>query len=85
MFAAIRDPSRLVAGEQFRRRSPSGSLLEVDVGEHLPVGVADDEAGVGLLDGQGRREAVRARTLICGLTASDSAHDEWASNPDPQE
>ena len=54
-------------------------------GHRLPVGVADDEAGVGLLDGQGRREAVRARTLICGLTASDSAHDEWASNPDPQE
>jgi len=27
--------------------------------ERLPVGVADDEAGVGLLDGPGRREAAR--------------------------
>jgi hypothetical protein len=57
----------------------------VPMSSALASGVADDEAGVGLLDGQGRREAVWARTPICGLTASDSAHDEWASNPDPQE
>ena len=29
------------------------------LGEPLPVGVADDEAGLGLLDGPGRREAAR--------------------------
>jgi hypothetical protein len=37
-------------------------LLEIDVGERLPVGVADDEAppmqlGVGLVEGPRRREA----------------------------
>ena len=34
-----------------------GSPLEINVCERLTVGVADDEAGVGLLDGLGRREA----------------------------
>ena len=32
-------------------------VLEVDVGERLPVGDADDEAGVGLPDRPGGREA----------------------------
>jgi hypothetical protein len=32
-------------------------LLIVDVCERLTVGVADDEAGLGLLNGPGRREA----------------------------
>jgi hypothetical protein len=27
-----------------------GGLLAIDIGERLPVGVADDEAGVRLLD-----------------------------------
>jgi hypothetical protein len=40
-----------------RRRASSRLLLVVDVGERLPVDVADDEAGVGLLDGPRRREA----------------------------
>jgi hypothetical protein len=35
----------LVAGEELGRRSPSRLILEIDVGERLPVGVADDEAG----------------------------------------
>jgi hypothetical protein len=52
----------LVPGEEVRRRASSGLILEVDVGERLPVGVADDEAppiqlGVGLVDGRRRREA----------------------------
>jgi hypothetical protein len=34
-------------------------ILEIDVGECLPVGVADDEAGVGFFDGPARREAAR--------------------------
>jgi hypothetical protein len=36
-------------------------LLEVNVSERLPVGVADDEAGVGLLDGSGRRESAAVK------------------------
>jgi hypothetical protein len=48
------------------RHPPFRLLLEIDVGERLPVGVADDEAGVGLLDGPGRREAA----LHLGFPAS---------------
>ena len=40
------DAPRFIAGEQLRGRAPTGLLLEIDVGERLPVGVADDEAGV---------------------------------------
>jgi hypothetical protein len=40
------DPPGLVAGEQMRRRPPSRLLLAIDVSERLPVGVADNEAGV---------------------------------------
>jgi hypothetical protein len=46
------------------RRPPARLLLEVHVGARLPVGVADDEAGVRLLDGPGRREAA-GRHLAC--------------------
>ena len=38
------DPPGLVASEEVRRRAASRLLLEIDVGERLPVGVADDEA-----------------------------------------
>jgi hypothetical protein len=41
-----RNAPRFVAGEQVGRRSASGLSLEIDVGERLPVSVADDEAGV---------------------------------------
>ena len=34
----------LVPGEEVCRRASSGLILEVDVGEPLPVAVADDEA-----------------------------------------
>ena len=40
------------------RRSTSRLLLEIDVGERLPIAVADDEAGVSFLDGPGRRLAL---------------------------
>jgi hypothetical protein len=50
-----------------RRASPRVSslvaerrIVEVDAGERLPVGVADDEAGVALLDGLGRRLTLKA-------------------------
>jgi hypothetical protein len=55
MFAAMRRAS-------VRCRLPTGLILEIHVGQRLPVAVADDEAppiqlGVGLVDGPGRREA----------------------------
>ena len=55
------DAPGLVAGEQLGRCAAARLLLEIDVGERLPVGVADDEAppmqlGVGLVDGPGRRK-----------------------------
>ena len=50
------DAPGLVAGEQLGRRTPPRLILEVHVGQRLPVGVAGDEAGVGLLGGPGRRE-----------------------------
>jgi hypothetical protein len=51
------DPPGLVAGEEVRRRAASRLFLEIHVAERLPVGVTDDEAGVGLLGGPWRREA----------------------------
>jgi len=46
-----------------RRRAPSRFLLEIDVGERLPVGVADDEAGVrsSTDQGGGKRHKFGAR------------------------
>jgi hypothetical protein len=61
---------RLVAGEDVRRRASSGLILEIGVDERLPVGVADDLAGVGLLDRPWRRKAAgrhqRLRLLLSG-------------------
>ena len=48
-FATWRRCAGLLAGEEMRCRSPSRLVLEMDVGQRLPVGVADDEAGPGLL------------------------------------
>ena len=45
MLAAIRRASSQV--KQLRRRAASRLLFEIHVGQRLPVGVADDEAGVG--------------------------------------
>jgi hypothetical protein len=41
-----RDAPGLVAREEVRRRATARLLLKIHVGERLPVGVADDEAGV---------------------------------------
>src|SRR5437773_12014226 len=38
------DPPRRVARHQPGRRSPAGFIFEVDIGERVPVGVADDVA-----------------------------------------
>jgi hypothetical protein len=51
------DAPRLVAGEQLGRRPSSRLILEMDVSERLPVGVAYDEALRKLLDRPRRREA----------------------------
>jgi hypothetical protein len=47
-----RDPPRLVAGEQLRRRSPAGLVLEVDVGERLAAAIAHDQTRRRLFDGR---------------------------------
>jgi hypothetical protein len=56
------DPPRFVTRHQVRRRAPAGFVLEIDVGQRVPVGVADDEAvlaelGIGVVDRPRRREA----------------------------
>ena len=51
-----RDALRFVTRQQDGRRSPSRLVLEIDVGERLPVLVLDGEAGFLLVDG-GRRRA----------------------------
>jgi hypothetical protein len=43
--------------------------LAADGGQRLPVRVADDEAGVGFLDGPGRREAARGHALTLVLSS----------------
>ena len=50
---------RAQTGRLAARRRPR-LVLEIDVGERLPVVIADDEAGVRLLDGLGRRLALKA-------------------------
>ena len=55
------DAPSLVASEEVRRRTTVWLPLEIDVSERLPVGVADDEAGVGRFDGP--RVAVRGLWL----------------------
>ena len=51
------DPSRLIFGEQLRRRSPPRLILEIDIGELLPGAVRHDEGATNILDGPKRREA----------------------------
>jgi hypothetical protein len=41
-----RDAPGLVTRKQLGRRAPAGLVLEIDVSEHLLVGVTDDDAGV---------------------------------------
>ena len=58
-LAAMRRASSLVSSLAAER--PTGFVLEIDIGERLPVVVAHDEAGVCPLDGPGRREAAGRR------------------------
>ena len=47
---------RVVQHDCQRHASIFRIVLEIDVGQRLPVSVADDEAGVRRFDGPGRRE-----------------------------
>ncbi len=56
--------ARPESAKPLRVTLPSRLVLEIDVGERVPVGVADDEAvlaelHVQVIDGPGRREAAR--------------------------
>ena len=64
------DAPGLVAGEQIGRRAPSRLVLEIDVGERLPVGVADDEAGVGFVGGPGGGKRRAKASSGCPLEAA---------------
>jgi hypothetical protein len=60
MLAAMRRASSLVSG---LAATPTGLVLEIDIGERVAVGAADDEAVlaevlVSVVDGPLRREAV---------------------------
>jgi hypothetical protein len=60
-----RYPPRLVLGEQLGGRAASRLPLEIDVSERLPVGVADDEAGVvHLVERPRRREAAAQDGIV---------------------
>jgi hypothetical protein len=59
-----RNPPRLVFGEQLRRRSAAGLILEIDIGQLLPGAVRHDKAGVQFLDSPRRREATGGRHVM---------------------
>ena len=54
------DPPGFIAREQIGSGAPSVFILEIDVGESLPVGVAHDEAGPVVIDRPWRWEAACA-------------------------
>jgi hypothetical protein len=68
------NPLHLVAGEQLGCGLPARLILEIDVGERLPVGVADDEAGVCFLTGK-RCIRTDARRRYLNATARGTHHD----------
>src|SRR5262249_49254656 len=72
-----RDPSRLVARKQFRRRSPSRFVLEIDVAQRLTAGVAHDETRGLFLDCPRRREAARGGQILL----TDFANRTAGNNP----
>jgi len=55
----------LIAGEQLRRRAPTGLVLEIEIAERLPGGVLHDEPRIiMLLDDPRRREAAKGQSLL---------------------
>ena len=61
MFAAIRRASSRV--RRCAATRSSRLLLDVDVGQRVPVVIADDETGIGLFGGPRRREAAGRHAL----------------------
>jgi hypothetical protein len=63
-----------------RRRAPSRLPLEIDLGEGLPAAVADDEAGLLLVDrpgaGSGARKAGGLRNRASRLRPADLDHPD---------
>jgi hypothetical protein len=71
--ALLEQRKERLADETFQSSRPpipsSRLVLEVDIGERLALGVADDEAGVRLIDRPGRREADRRLMGFAGAGA----------------
>src|SRR6476660_1197498 len=59
-----------VVVDSLKALDPKWPIREVDVGERLTVGVADDEVGVGLVDGPRRREPARRHPGIVRGTSA---------------
>jgi hypothetical protein len=53
------NPARLIPREQVGGRAPAGLVLENRRRRSALVAIAHNEAGVGFVDGPGRREAAR--------------------------
>jgi hypothetical protein len=60
-------------------RAPPRLLLEIDVGERLPVLISDDEASVRFLDGLRRRKEALSHAST-SRSASSSAASEGGEN-----
>jgi hypothetical protein len=61
------NPSRFIFGEQLCCRSSPRLILEISIGELLPVLVANDKAGIVVfLDRPQRREAARGWDVCYG-------------------
>jgi hypothetical protein len=56
-----------------------GSFLEIDVGQRLPVSVADDEAGVGLLAGPQRRAGLCSGVIRRLHRHGQADKGEWSN------
>ena len=77
------DPSRLIFGEQLRRRSPPRLILEIDIGELLSRAVLHDEGGTDIFDRPWRREATRGFSAAASFsfpTAAPSETTHWPSS-----
>ena len=84
MLAAMR--RGLVLGEQIRCRPPTGLVLEVEVAERLPLGVANEEAGFGFLRVPRWREAAlgqaqrSCRSMMLSTSLMCSGHHRGTAN-----
>ena len=73
-----RDPPRFVMRQELCRRAPAGLILEMDVGPRVPIAVADDGAGFGLLGGKPRpQRMVSSGELSRGLEGAKVLVWDW--------